>query len=781
MLCRHLAPALRFKHCVLGEYVPGPPEKIRTLSVFSDPAEIPNFEYELPGTPCENVVGKTFTHIPASVASLFPRDTMLADMGIEAYVGLPLWDPDQQPMGLLILLHDQPVPDLPPRARDVLNMMGARAAAEMQRLRTERALIEAQVTLDRRVRQRTAELESLNVSLQREIAERRTVEKSLRESQQRYHAILNSPETLVARADLAGHVTYMNDAYARAFGLRYGDKFTDLVHPDDRPKLDASKDEMRKPPHATKSEQRWLVKGEYRWILWQGSGILDDNGQLTEIQGVGFDITDRKRAEEELRVITSHVPCILWRATAEGLPGWESDPSGKSQLYKWEFNILDDEAALRVVPIDIPPGKRYHDVWRDYRPPGDRQRIRGMTARALIAGVHAFDREYRCHDKHGHIHWLHEEIAVEAVGYGKWTLFGAVTDVTDHKRDQEALVDSERRYALAAHAGRVGVIEWDLLADTLYLSDNLKALLGYGPREMNIDPRGWRDMVHPDDVDAVSADVRSQLDGTSTNYEREVRRRCKDGSYRWFLSRAHCTRDPLTGKPLRLTGWITDIDDLKRTEGALRASERQHRAATEFNRRLLLEVDHRVRNNLAGLQSLVSLMRVHSADVPGFAGAIDSRLRAMAHVHELLSDSQWQDVDLRGMVESLLRQLRDLSRNLIPMTIDGPDVRLPARHVLPLTLILTEFFTNSAKYGAHASAAGKVALGWTVDRRTLTLCWRESSLGPITPNPKPSLGTALIESFATRELAGSCHLSYPPTGAHHTLSFPIDSEDSNGP
>jgi two-component system CheB/CheR fusion protein len=101
--------------------------------------------------------------------------------------------------------------------------------------------------------------------------------------------------------------------------------------------------------------------------------------------------------------------------------------------------------------------------------------------------------------------------------------------------------------------------------------------------------------------------------------------------------------------------------------------------------------------------------------------------------------------------------------------------------VLPLTLILTEFFTNSAKYGAHSFPAGNVALTWVLDGRTLTLRWRETAPGPIAPNPKPSLGTALIESFATRELAGTCSLTYPPTGALHTLTFSLDPEDSDGP
>jgi two-component sensor histidine kinase len=173
----------------------------------------------------------------------------------------------------------------------------------------------------------------------------------------------------------------------------------------------------------------------------------------------------------------------------------------------------------------------------------------------------------------------------------------------------------------------------------------------------------------------------------------------------------------------------------------------------------------------------------------------------MSHVHHLLSDSRGQNIDLRSLCSSLLSHTRALAPHPTPVRLSGPPVPLPPALALPLSLILTEFLTNSAKYGAHSTPSGQVSLSWSLspaptpsvgpasaDRSysppqhsapstqhsLLTLHWTESH-GPTPPNPHPtpSLGTTLIESFSSRELAGSCSLTYPPSGASHTLSFPL--------
>src|SRR5438093_5237308 len=135
-----------------------------------------------------------------------------------------------------------------------------------------------------------------------------------------------------------------------------------------------------------------------------------------------------------------------------------------------------------------------------------------------------------------------------------------------------------------------------------------------------------------------------------------LEQRCEvEGKWRTFLWQVGVIRGE-DGRIVEYQGVGFDITDRRRAEEAMRESERRAREAAEqardaaerardaaeFNRRLVLEVDHRVRNNLAGLLSLIAAMRDTTRDVPSFAAAIEGRLMAMVHVHQLLADTGWR-------------------------------------------------------------------------------------------------------------------------------------------
>jgi two-component sensor histidine kinase len=256
------------------------------------------------------------------------------------------------------------------------------------------------------------------------------------------------------------------------------------------------------------------------------------------------------------------------------------------------------------------------------------------------------------------------------------------------------------------------------------------------------------------------------------------------------------------GRIIEYQGVGFDITDRRRAEEALRSSERRAREsaeqardaaerardAAEFNRRLVLEVDHRVRNNLAGMLSLVTAMRASARDVPSFAGAIEGRLMAMVHVHQLLADTGWRSVDLRTLVTTLLAAVERLGPHAAEVTVDGPPVPASPRQALPMSMILLEWFTNSGKYGAHSSPTGRVRVEWTVTgpgdkgQRVVRLRWKESG-GPRVRQPAPaaSLGTELVRGFATLELRGRYEAPYPPAGAEYLLEFPIQETEPQRP
>jgi two-component sensor histidine kinase/HAMP domain-containing protein len=226
----------------------------------------------------------------------------------------------------------------------------------------------------------------------------------------------------------------------------------------------------------------------------------------------------------------------------------------------------------------------------------------------------------------------------------------------------------------------------------------------------------------------------------------------------------------------QLTALRQEVVVRREAEQALRQSERHFAGLAERNQRLVQEVEHRVRNNLAGLISLVGLMKSTSRDIDSFATAIESRLRAMAHVQRLLVESEWGQVGLHELIRSTIEAMRPLTRFQNPVDIQGPPVSLLPEQVTPLTLVLVEWFTNSTKYGAHSTPQGRLKINWEVllqaQEPNIRLTWQERG-GPRIDRPTtPSLGTDLVYGFVTRELRGQCWIQFPPEGAEHAIEFP---------
>jgi PAS domain S-box-containing protein len=147
-------------------------------------------------------------------------------------------------------------------------------------------------------------------------------------------------------------------------------------------------------------------------------------------------------------------------------------------------------------------------------------------------------------------------------------------EIEERKRAEESLRESERRYFLATSAGRVGVWDWNLDTNEIYLDPMLKAFLGYEDHEIRNHIDDWGERVHPADQERVMAEATKHLEGASLHYEIEHRMLHKDGSIRWFLARGTAMRDK-SGKPYRMLGTDTDITEHKQAEDALREREKR--------------------------------------------------------------------------------------------------------------------------------------------------------------------------------------------------------------
>jgi PAS domain S-box-containing protein len=131
-----------------------------------------------------------------------------------------------------------------------------------------------------------------------------------------------------------------------------------------------------------------------------------------------------------------------------------------------------------------------------------------------------------------------------------------------HKRAEQALRESEERYALAARGANDGLWDWNLIQNTVYFSPRWKAMLGYEETEIGEGPDEWFSRVHEADREQVRRRIADHLGGTTPHFETEARMLHKDGVFRWMLCRGLMVRDQ-TGRPQRMAGSQTDITEGK--------------------------------------------------------------------------------------------------------------------------------------------------------------------------------------------------------------------------
>jgi len=191
------------------------------------------------------------------------------------------------------------------------------------------------------------------------------------------------------------------------------------------------------------------------------------------------------------------------------------------------------------------------------------------------------------------------------------------------------------------------------------------------------------------------------------------------------------------------------------------------------HRLLLSELNHRVKNTLAIVQSVAAQTFRETADPVEARRKFDGRLVSIGKTHALLSDEKWDSAPVREIVQNVLRPYAAEGSERVQ--IAGPQIRVEPRCAMMLSLALHELATNAAKYGALSTAAGRVSVVWDLPdpvAKTITLSWSETN-GPRVQAPQHrGFGSRLIEEAFPQQFQGRVSLAYDQTGVRCTLEFP---------
>lgn len=198
------------------------------------------------------------------------------------------------------------------------------------------------------------------------------------------------------------------------------------------------------------------------------------------------------------------------------------------------------------------------------------------------------------------------------------------------------------------------------------------------------------------------------------------------------------------------------------------------RRRTEEHLRLLVnELNHRVKNSLAVVQSIAA-QTLRGDDMEGARGAFENRLTALAAAHDLLTSRNWQSASLREVIEKAGIGCGASSDRL---TVAGPELRVQPRTAVSLAMAVHELCTNAVKYGALSNDGGRVRVEWSVDTSSgenrLRLVWQEEGGPPVAPPERRGFGTRMIERALAAELGGSARIDFLPEGISCTVEAPL--------
>jgi two-component sensor histidine kinase len=204
---------------------------------------------------------------------------------------------------------------------------------------------------------------------------------------------------------------------------------------------------------------------------------------------------------------------------------------------------------------------------------------------------------------------------------------------------------------------------------------------------------------------------------------------------------------------------------------------RQRKAVEARQALLAREVDHRAKNALAVVQTMLRLTRAD--DVPSFARAVEGRVAALARAQTLLAEGRWDGADLHSMLRGELAPFLAGQR----ADLDGPPVALPPGTAQPLAMAVHELATNAAKHGALSVPRGRVSVSWRVEGgtpgRVLRLRWAEAGGPPVAgPPAQRGFGSRVLDGTVRVQLGGAVSLAWVRTGLVCEVEAPLGRDPS---
>jgi len=333
----------------------------------------------------------------------------------------------------------------------------------------------------------------------------------------------------------------------------------------------------------------------------------------------------------------------------------------------------------------------------------------------------------------------------------------------------EGFKESLGPFVVAAETTRMAMVFADAKRPDnpiIFANDSFLSLTGYDRKEVLGKCFNFL-MADAADADAL-ARITCEFEGGS-DCGAEVLYRRKDGSEFWaalFVS-------PVRDENGDIVQYFASFGNLTK-----------HKEEQAQSRMLIDELNHRVKNILATVQSIVwQALRTSSVPV-AIRASIESRLLALSLSHDLLTRENWKSAGLVDVVHNALEPFGVSGGRADRIVIKGENIRFPPPAALALGIAFNELATNAMKYGSLSNERGSILIEWRIEQTSeggrLILHWREKDRPPVTPPSHRGFGSNVIERGLAHELQGITHLDYQPDGLVCTINIPAPPGALNG-
>lgn len=402
-----------------------------------------------------------------------------------------------------------------------------------------------------------------------DITERKQAEMALQESKERLQLALEAADVGTWRANLKTGLDTRDAALSRILGepeeavvVPVSDWF-ERIHPDDAAKAQKSWEQALRTGLFDEETRMLKPDGEVIWVRDHGRIFYDSAGEPLYATGAVADITEHKQAEEALQKSEER----LWRvteATQDVL--WEIDP--RTRRLWWS------ERARPLFGFHAAEYEIELEDWYDRIHPEDVDRVKAQFEQFLRNDTADWIDEYRFRRADGAYIYILDRGRKFRIENGEPSLIsGAMSDITERRRAEEALQLSEERLNMALQAVNIGMLDWDIRANALVWSERLSTMFGLLPGRTSGAYEDWRERVHPEDLPACEANIRETLEQRLTRWQAEYRIvRGDTGEVRWIDTQSRIFYDD-QGWPVRAIAANMDITERKQAEEAVRESE----------------------------------------------------------------------------------------------------------------------------------------------------------------------------------------------------------------